>query len=476
MVPSRDVPHADRALAVDLLNDLLDDWKAVPLESVTKVDIGLIELNELEQRFRAALKSWAMAQKAGAVIDLAGEKGTQLSLSFESSDGSVRNWLVNPLHGVKAGKVTTEPDFLLTRQDTKSAQIAVYLDGKAFHASPKHNRTADDAYKRNALRQDGYRVISLTFADVEDWEARLAQKKGKVVDLVSNVTAAAVLGRVADKRIGALWGPPSGLLTALLTDPDTGAWASGAAALTGQVAIEHLGAGPLSAPDDSLMPLVNDWASFGTVPDPQEGSLVVFPSSTASGLPLLVILNPTAAVGLAMGAVTVLDDRPEVVGSSSHDSRWRDWLRWSNVLQFLEDAPLGGAPGWAEVWTQQSLDVLATRYLSFDGPAPRLDVVLPIEWAAVVEYTHPGVHDLVSALASNGIAVPVPVPVPGEEVGEGHNVWQVELAWPDSHVAVTLDDDLGRDDWLRLRGWKVIRHNNVEDSLGLLTEAWEGGH
>ena len=470
VVPGRDVPHADRALAVELLDDLLSHWTTVDLDSVTNVDIGSIELNELELRFREALKAWVLRQPNGTVTDLAAANGTQLSLSFESSEGAVRSWLVKTLHGVKAGAVTTEPDFLLTRQDAKSAQIAVYLDGKAYHASVAHNRTADDALKRTSLRSDGYRVISLTFADVEDWELRLTDKKGKVADLVPNSTAAAAKAHVADPRISLLWGPSTGLLTGLLEDPEAGVWSKGAGALAGQVAFDRKVSGPFTTPRGELMSTVIDWAATGNLAASGEGDLVSFPSTTFAGVPLLAVLDTANTSGPVMGVVAVLDDRDDEVAKESHDAHWRDWLRWSNALQFLADAPAGAAPGWAEVWTQKSLGSLRERYLTFDAPPPPADVSWSKEWALVLEYTDDSVHDLVHELADGGFAVPIP----GEEVGTGHHVWQVELAWPDSKVAVVIDHDDSRDDWLRSAGWTVVRVTSVAATLTALKSIWEG--
>src|SRR5699024_2676361 len=49
-------------------------------------------------------------------------------------------------------------------------EMAIFTDGWFYHASPLHNRIADDAAKRAALREAGYYVLSLTTRDLEPEE------------------------------------------------------------------------------------------------------------------------------------------------------------------------------------------------------------------------------------------------------------------------------------------------------------------
>jgi hypothetical protein len=166
-----------------------------------------------------------------------------------------------------------------------------------------------------------------------------------------------------------------------------------------------------------------------------------------------------------IGAVTTLDDRAEVVGSDTHETRWRDWLRWMNVLQFLGSAGSASA-GFGECWTILSLPDLAQRDLTFRSEA--MDVGFGPEWQQVIEFSHKSVHGLVHALSQAHYAVPEP----GSEVGDGDTVWQVELGWPDAGVAVVLDELAERDAWLARNGWTVVRHGQLDDTMSRIAEAF----
>jgi hypothetical protein len=186
------------------------------------------------------------------------------------------------------------------------------------------------------------------------------------------------------------------------------------------------------------------------------GPLVIVPRHGCSGLPLLVVADPGNHLA-TLGVLTVLDDRTTEVGGPAHEEQWRDWLRWSNLMQFLT-LPLVGQEEplrMAEVWTRRSLDLFATRHLPLTlgvlPAVPVVDVVAP-RWQVVLEYTDDSVHPLVTALARPDREPPEP----GGEVGDDE-VWQVELCWPQQRIAVTVDQHAERDAWLGASGWRVAR-------------------
>src|SRR5699024_3525561 len=68
----------------------------------------------------------------------------------------------------------TRPDFVLTWQGSDIEGIAVFTDGRAYHATPGVNRVADDAVKRMRLRRAGYVPLIVTDADLAKDSARRA--------------------------------------------------------------------------------------------------------------------------------------------------------------------------------------------------------------------------------------------------------------------------------------------------------------
>jgi hypothetical protein len=135
------------------------------------------------------------------------------------------------------------------------------------------------------------------------------------------------------------------------------------------------------------------------------------------------------------------------------------------VVQFLT-LPLVGQEQplrMAEVWTRRSLDLLASRYLPLALGAPPkamvVDAVVP-PWQVVLDYTHSGVHPLVTSLADADRVVPEP----GGEVGD-EEVWQVELCWPEEKIAVILDHHADRDAWLSEHAWRIARVEEGTDPV-----------
>ena len=101
--------------------------------------------------------------------------------------------------------------------------------------------------------------------------------------------------------------------------------------------------------------------------------MVVVPRVGRSGLPLYICADPSNFEPTT-GVLAVLDDH-EIPKSAARNmpSRWRDWLRWSNVLQFLtvprhgESMPLR----MAEIWTRKSAErSLAHMFPQRGGSGP----------------------------------------------------------------------------------------------------------
>src|SRR5699024_10919293 len=70
------------------------------------------------------------------------------------------------------------PDFVLTWPSSDVAGIAIFTDGRAFHATAANNRVADDAVKRMRVRRAGYVVLSITDADLDENAGREVAPEG----------------------------------------------------------------------------------------------------------------------------------------------------------------------------------------------------------------------------------------------------------------------------------------------------------
>ncbi|MFI2380441.1 hypothetical protein ACH5AO_36195 [Streptomyces sp. NPDC018964] len=192
----------------------------------------------------------------------------------------------------------------------------------------------------------------------------------------------------------------------------------------------------------------------GTAPAGPAGPVQLFTVTDRSGLPLVCAadgrVRPPAWTGIVL-----LDDAPGVhAREEAHKRRWRAWLYWSNLLQFLDT---GG--GDAVQLTTSRLDGFPVETLAVTGgsgvlqsvrltlapaetapqaPPAVVEVSAPplrdTAWDKVIEYLDPDERGLL-ALAETLAARGVPVPRDGYEL-DANTGWQAELAWPDARVGV----------------------------------------
>lgn len=456
VLSAREMPFASRESALKLLDKLLNDWDVEEIATVTGIDIAPVQLSELEMQFREALKEHVVSRPGCSVETSNGSTGEEVDLRLVGPDGEIRRWRMRPLVQVKAS-VWTEPDFLLTRSDAQDLDVAIYLDGQKFHASPENNITHDDAVKRDALRHDGKRVWSITWNDLQAFASD--KTKAAVPDLVHQQVQNTASDAIQDVRLKTLWLNPIDMLIEYLSDPGSDLWSSGAlATVHGLVSPpgKHGVESPILTNAASLTTVLQE-SLAGAVPESEpNGALVVVPRVGRSGFPLFICADPVEFEPTT-GVLAVLDDRDTEVGGPKHAEQWRDWLRWSNILQFLtvprhgESMPLR----MAEIWTRKSADAFAGVHvpLSVTGTVTTdVGFAIPEEWNEVLQYSDTSLASLVALLARRGAAVPEP----GIEVGPESSVWQVELAWPAVKVAVVVDNEPDREAWLAAEGWKVV--------------------
>jgi ATP-dependent helicase YprA (DUF1998 family) len=455
VLSSREMPHASRESALKLLDEFLGDWDVETIPTVSTVDIAKVQLSELELQFREALKDHIANRDGWSVETTLGSNGEELDLRLANPNGEPRRWRMRPLVDLKAGSITTQPDFLFTRSDAQGCDVAVYLDGERFHADVQNNNTADDARKRDALRRDGRRVWSISWDDVQAFVSKAL--KAAVPDLIHQHMQNIASTGIEDPRLKAMWGNPVDFLITYLADPDADVWGAGADGTVLSIVNpgKHGSDGPIMVSPDSLGPALESFLAGQTPAAAHDGSVMMVPRSGLSGLPLVIVADPNDHVS-TLGVLCVLDDRASEVGGPDHGARWRDWLRWSNVLQFVtrprfgHDLPMR----MVEIWTRRSEDPFTGSYIPLANArtsSGAASEVLNPEWTIVREYTDPVLAELIQLLADAGIDVPDA----GAEVGPGDSVWQVELAWPSAKVVVVVDTDSERDEWLTANGWTV---------------------
>lgn len=492
VVPEDQLGSASRARTLDVLDALLDDWDTEEVPNLDGIDVERQPESVLEAHFMEFLEEWTRSQPHGRFTRAQGAGGFRNGHLSVEVDGGVRRWDVRAQQRSGRGALKTLPDYVLSRPDAPSAaRIAVYLDGQRYHADiGDTNRTADDARKRAGLRADGELVWSLTWEDVESALGRVrGTRTGEdptwLPAPMRDVIAKYLPGDSA--KVSALSGGPLELLTAILLDPDDPFWGRAPTAVAMSLMRQRKHGDPkpvqvihsrLRATLDSLVHQSLDLASV-PVSAGSGADVLVAPMRAPSDLPVWA-LSPTLSTEIdsRFGVVTVLDDRDGVSGGEAHVSRWRDWLRLSNILQMLVVTPDGGlhAGRFFGAWTARSLDSFENQDLPLShlgeetgvaasgaarvvhdevgAPAPAPSEVGDAEWDAALELCVAASRATLEDVRAEGL----PAPVVGEEFEAGSMLWPIEAQWDTGSALVALNEapDPERDHALADAGYEVV--------------------
>lgn len=578
--PEREYPLLDRQEALWMLDDTLgeDGSSRWAVKEVRKDEERRAETDrerfaaqaqsDLERRFIECFDRWLAlpANQADVVHEETptGRQGKQFSL--RRRDGSPIRWesvAQKPLH-----EHGTVPDLLLrpvagetTSDGAPPLSVAIYLDGYRWHASAATNRIAGDAAKRARLRADGTLVWQITWDDVMAWEQELRASDARGA-AEADEAAKALAPALAGPSAQAAWPPyavdgdksPGGAaritwegkgqdpaeidrmfagaipsLLGFLADPALGRWQALAQQCVGGLLKLVRNEDTAKADPSAAVSWIEAALRGEERPSVSGAGLHLFRVRDASGLPLVLVVDITGK-GQRWSALTVLDDRPEAVQGDgpAHRRRWKAWLCWGNVLQFLDPTGIGRADGLQ--LARSGLDafdagLLAATAVRAGGLLPALREDLPgtgflasvppkdqvreqaeaapghlvspaagsgesrtaveqAAWKLVFEELSyagdPAIIVLAEGLAAHGDIVPATA---------GWDVMGIprplELAWPDHKIAVVLAEDAADSGYMSQcldAGWHVRAPDgwDEEELVALLRErqrsaAGEGG-
>ena len=179
-----------RSRAAELFKKIVDkseNWETIngSIGSVTRS--GGIEESELETRFVTSLKEIA-AKRLWDFRTVTGFGATYYKIQTEGESGETRTYTIMPqvqLGPAKGVEYTTRPDFFFecvrrSKGDMELSveeipQIAVYLDGFAYHGSAASGkiRFFDDFKRREAIHRSGKIITwTLTWEDINLYNAQ----------------------------------------------------------------------------------------------------------------------------------------------------------------------------------------------------------------------------------------------------------------------------------------------------------------
>nr|WP_221376999.1 DEAD/DEAH box helicase [Actinoplanes polyasparticus] len=358
--------------------------------------------------------------------------------------GTSRHWTLTPQVNV----ADSRPDFLLKANDTNVPDVAIFTDGRAYHATASVNRLADDATKRANLRDLGMLVVALTSADIAEaeagthtaplwWNAGLAGSLMNVPGFQAPPEVYKVLGRgLVDWLIG--W----------VCDPNPAAVQAVARAVP---MFLSAGAQPVQIPPDVTLAQVGRAVLLGEESPGGERRVHLHRNGS---LAAVVEMRPTAVVEVAV----VLDDRDEVL-DEKHAGYWRSWLRLATAL---------GPRDWPTVVTTTSL------IAPIDGRPDTAQSHRPMgAWADLYEAAFSQAEkELIAALADHGVAPPT--------IGaEGPDGIPLDICWPTVRIAVAFPHMPPEDRTdLTRHGWHLVEPtpDEVVAALTHSAAATDEGH
>lgn len=462
--------QAHRGRAVEILTHILapdegqdpeaqGNWRSSSEEPTLSADIE----SNLESRFYRIFRAAAERISDADVNDSMSDGGRGFSV--------FRNGIVYKYtQQVQLGDVM--PDGLISIPGNHGISgAAIFLDGRAFHASKGINRVADDADKRQRLRDRGYLVYAVTHQDLDRFEAALGSHAntppapGPLTDLwgkqsINTLRSAKKISEATHQYLSA--NPVDQLLALFQPDRVDRPFAVQTEvatylpwALFLKNAVAHLEEDSLA---HTAMKALDDPRGIGS--QPANGfARLEYPLAIAG------ILSREEKSGFPFAAV--LDDRDKALESDDFEEAWRRWLAVSNLAQ-----PLGPGTRTLQTWislnNSSESEAQASGNSLFDmirkaqdpdtaqEPTGTADLAetelrIPVEYERAID----------NALDEQEVSVLKaaarrhwPVPEQGEERGG----IVVDLAWPDEKVA-WIADDASVDDARRLSdyaGWTVV--------------------
>lgn len=389
--------------------------------------------SHLELLFRKIFQERLQALNA-TVKEKPGPSGNRLTITF---GGDQRVWTLTP----QELAYRSMPDFVLRSNDPGIPPIAIFTDGWTFHASPQHNRVADDATKRNTLRLNDFAVLALTEANLTDSGVNAPAYDWVLPPVVDHLLARPAGqpgGGFNRDAVTALTGGPMDWLMSWIQQPHHTPRKALADAVWMLLAAD--GAAGVAVADGSSLVgrAVELMTTAGNEPASDAPSAIWWRDGQVG---VLTRLHPTTQT--ATETVVILDDRDSAVTDPDHKQAWQRWLQLANAFTDASHTVLLASTTQATTAGPPAATVPTVA-------APALD--LAPEWTALADLVKgsPLELALVRALAAS---TAVPVPLYGEEFGNGT---PVDFAWPDRMIAVLVDPDEASVDDLQANGWTVV--------------------
>lgn len=407
--PPRELDKVSRITAAKVLDDLLacKDGEPNPaswLDSITEETpakpIGSEE-SPLERDFYRAFIE-RLATMGATVTEKPGTYGPTATIKLPGT--KIRTWQLEPQ--VLMGN--SQPDFQLRTADPDIPIIALFADGRRFHAVPGKNRVADDARKREILRSGGVLVWSFSHEDLQRFKGNQTLKPSWFTDKLAKFTLNH--GNLRPGLFHLLDRDPIYQLIEFMQNPDRDEWNAVAHWLPLMFMLD----GRVHGDGDAIASWALDLIE-GKQSQIAAGEYACW-SYTDGPLTITAALRKDKK---AVDAVLALDDRDESL-ELREGHAWKEWVRLANWFGLAD-----------HVITTRSL--LATNSTVPDRGPDATGADLTPAWQAVYDDTiSDAERELVLGLAAAG----APVPELGVETDRGD---VIDIGWADVRIGVLIE-------------------------------------
>jgi DEAD/DEAH box helicase domain-containing protein len=407
--------------------------KLVEVTTLSDVSIESKLESELETKFLQALKNFSQSIRGFSWQETVHNGDVRWLLTTPQREWEIRAQV--DLGSSEGVSPACRPDFIIAaaNADPDIKPIAVFLDGLAYHACPDQEigRIGDDIEKRSGILKSGkYNIWSVTWKDVEDFEAKPSSAGVSV--LFKSVDADKVahsMGVTIDRSIGQRGS--MGMLLAFLQHHSPQQWEK----LARSYALTWLlGAQQWLSPEDGSNlenRLTEDIDPAETDSQPSVGkSAPVLTHAVSWSHGAALARSPVASLGRGHVERFVLRlfDRQPDRQAAQFEAGWRKLLQAWNLLQFMD--------GLEVTSSERLLDQVGEDAdTSEAGPGPDLTTQEPTEHLSdLLQLVTAESKPLVAAVHAAGLPLPdvdYELPAPGPGVGP-----EPDLAWVDLKVAV----------------------------------------
>ncbi|WP_338836935.1 DEAD/DEAH box helicase [Gordonia polyisoprenivorans] len=424
--PPHELDKVSRKTAARILDDLLGvdgdadpdrkKWLSDVTESAPSRPIGSEE-SPLEKEFYVAFVERLRAMGA-TVKETPGTYGPSATIVLPGK--KIRTWKLTP----QVHMANSKPDFELATTDPEIPRIAIFADGRKYHAVPGCNRVADDATKRAVLRDSGHLVWSFGHEDLQRFKEKAAPVPPWFTEQAASKIMAA--GSLRPALVKHLPTDPITTLLSLITDPDIDAWEQ----VGRWVPMMFVAGGTRAKGNGDTIGLRALDLLDGKSPDFENGADMCW-SHVEGPLVVAATMRPGTRTTNAVLALDDRNDRLEILDGQA----WKEWLRLSNWL---------GLSSNHRITTRSLLEGNASAPATTPTSAD-----LPYAWRVIFDATVSDTEKkLVLALAAEGL----PTPELGYETDAGE---VVDFAWEAQRIGVLLDSDDDTAHTMSDAGWTM---------------------